>query len=218
MLELLRDWVPPELPTFDGPTLQGLATAAGEVVVARLPEFGATGPEIAGLRPPLVQAITSQIERALREDRIAEPQTAVRLVLSVAEAYDPDPADDEWSQQARRDFAGTISVAANKGILNDADIPRALAILDRLLTDNDPSPEAEFRDAENGYDVGMLALNSVRGEATTAAVELLLECQRMSNTDLVEATGATLKTHVATDELRSVRAALGIRTSLAAAE
>jgi hypothetical protein len=210
-LELLRGWVPPEEPTFQGPTLQGLATAAGEVVVSRLPEFEATGAEIAGLRPPLVQAITSQIERALREDRIDERQTAVRLVLSIAEAYDPDTADDEWSQQARRDFAGTISVAANKEILNDADIARALAILDRLLTDHDPSPAAESRDAENGYDVGMLALNSVRGEATAAAIELLLECQRMGKTDLVEATGAALRTHVATDDSRSVRAALGIR-------
>jgi hypothetical protein len=209
--ELLREWVPPDGFTFGGPTLQGLATAAGDVVVARLAEFGTSGAEIAGLRPQLVQAITSQIERALREDRLQEREVAVRLVLSVAETHEPDVTPDEWSQQTRRDFAGTISVAANKEILSDADIRRALVILERLLSDDDPSPEAESRDAENGYDVGMLALNSVRGEATTAAIELLLECQRIGNTDLVEATGAALRARVAADISRSVRAALGIR-------
>jgi hypothetical protein len=116
-----------------------------------------------------------------------------------------------WSREVRRDLAGTLSYAASKELLAENESQRALRLLELLLRDPDPAEETEARDAENGYDPGMLALNSVRGEATTAAIELLLESRRTDRAALADATAAALRHMLASDRSRSVRAAIGIR-------
>lgn len=86
----------------------------------------------------------------------------------------------------------------------------ALEMLRVLLRDPDPTPASEERDRAGGYDVGMLALNSVRGGATTAAIELLLAAVRLRDADLRGQVARLLIEHVASDVAVSVRAAVGI--------
>jgi hypothetical protein len=210
-LSLLRDWSPAEPRSYSDPTLEGLAGIAAAAVVSRLPEFEAFGTEFARLRPPLVGAITSAVQRGLREGRIGERDVAVRLVLDIVESFGPNVDSDAWSLQMKRDVAATIAHAASKEVLGDGEGDRALAALQILLIDDDPSRESEERDVANGYDAGMLALNSVRGETTTAMVKLFLAARRTDRTRLAEAISEALRRAIPGDHSRSVRAALGIR-------
>jgi hypothetical protein len=164
--------------------------------------------------------ITSALERSLREDAAIDRVGVVNFMLDLGEAVLPQDADGDevsdeeaamWSREVRRDIAGTLSYAASKEVLGEDESLRALRLLETLLRDPDPTEESEARDAENGYDPGMLALNSVRGEATTAAIELLLESRRTDRSTLADATAAMLRHALVSDQSRSVRAAIGIR-------
>lgn len=202
------------------PTLEGLGRTGAAVIVRRLAEFAGLGADVAQLPVAVTGQITSALERSLREDEAVDRGAIVDFMLALGEVFLSEPADGDevvteeaamWSREIRRDIAGTLSYAANKEALGEAESQRALALLDILLRDADPTAETDNRDAENSYDPGMLALNSVRGEAATAAIELLLEARRTNRTTLADATAATLRRVVAADQSRSVRAAIGIR-------
>ena len=211
VLVFLRDWTPTVSWSFDDPSLEGLANAASAMIVERVGEFAALGVRISRLRAQLVAAITSAIERGLRENRIRDRESALRLILDIGEAFPIVNGADLWARQVARDIAGTIARAASEEFLTELDGPRALALVRVLLQHSDPTPESQVQDVAGGYDVGMLALNSVRGQATTAAIELLLEARRRARLDLLAKTSAALRTVVASDFSPSVRAAIGLR-------
>jgi hypothetical protein len=116
-----------------------------------------------------------------------------------------------WAREARRSIASFLSQAANEGLLSEADGERALTVLRVLLADEDPTTASEEQDVANGYDAGTLALNSVRGEATTATIELLLQAQRLSRAPIHQGASELLRHVARTDRALSVRAALGLR-------
>lgn len=220
VLSRLRTWSPPGERSLDRPTFEGLGRTAVVVILRRLPEFAALGGEFAQLPAAITAQVTSAIERHLREGEEDDRISAVEFTLNLAEVFlarsvsrAEGLSDDAgmWSREIKRDIAGTLSQAANKELLGEAESERALRLLEVLLRDPDPTPESDTRDAENGYDAGMLALNSVRGEATTALIELLLESRRTARITLAEAASAALRSAVAADRSRSVRAAIGIR-------
>jgi hypothetical protein len=205
---------------LERPTLEGLGRTGAAVIVRRFAEFAGLGADVAQLPVAVTAQITSALERSLREDEAVDRGAIVDFVLALGEVFLSEPAGGEevateeaavWSREIRRDISGTLSYAANKEALGQAESHRALALLDILLRDADPTEETDTRDAENGYDPGMLALNSLRGEATTAAIELLLEARRTNRNTLADATAAMLRRVVAADQSRSVRAAIGIR-------
>lgn len=91
-IALLTTWSEPDQHHLDGPTLAGLARTAGEVIPARLAEFAEHTEAIAGLRPPIVGAITSGIERSLREGKLEDPPSAVAFVMDVVGQIDATTA------------------------------------------------------------------------------------------------------------------------------
>lgn len=210
VLAAMRDFVPGQTHSLGEPSAEGLAAAAAAAISARVGEFRGCGQEIAALQPRFVSAVMSSLHRGLLEEQIGDATAAVKLALDVGGAHTP-ATGDAWSQQVRRDLAGAISLAASHEILTEAHGPTVLELLRSLLADPDPTPESEKRDSDGGYDVGMLALNSVRGEATTAGIKLLLQAVRSNWSSLAEEASVLLREHVAEDSSRSVRAAVGMR-------
>lgn len=215
LIARLRDWSPLEKRPFDGPDSEGLGRAGAAVVLSRLKEFSGLGSGFAHLPPVLVAQLTSAIERRVRDEEADDRVAAVELMLELAEAFlphhDGDHDADMWAREIKRDIAGGLGHAANQEQLGEAESWRALKLLGLLLADPNPTSESDERDAANGYDAGMLALNSVRGAATTAMIELLLESHRTGRTALLEAASVDLRSMVGADHSRSVRAAIGLR-------
>lgn len=212
VLARLRDWRPPSEPAFDAATSEGLGRTAAAVVLKRLLDFASFAIEFGNLPTVLVAQITSALERGLREGQIDHRTEAVSFMLDLAEVFlQRHDGEDMWAREVKRDLAGTLAYAASEELLAEREADRALTVLRVLLEDPDPSPESEERDTENGYDAGMLALNSVRGEATTAMIELLLEARRAGWTTVLEAASDALRHVAAADPARSVRAAFGLR-------
>ena len=219
VLTRLGSWFPADTRLgLERPTLEGLGSTGAAVIVRRFAEFAGLGADVAYLPITVTAKVTSALERSLREDAAIDRAGVVNFMLDLGEALlraDGEEASSEeatmWSREVRRDLAGTLSYAANKELLGESESQRALRLLEILLRDPDPTEEAEARDVENGYDPGMLALNSVRGEATTAAIELLLELRRTDRSELADATAAAVRHTLTSDRSRSVRAAIGIR-------
>ena len=210
LLGVLRDWTTAASP-IDAPGPEGLANASASTVVSRVREFGHLGPRIAALSPRFVAAITSAVERGLREDQIQDRGAAVTFALDIGQAFLPGNDADPWSRQVKRDIAGVIAHAASSNVLDEPASAPALGLLRALLKDTDPTSESEERDVASGHGVGMLALNSVRGAATTAAIELLLLLRRAERPELADETSGVLRAAIAGDYSRSVRAAAGMR-------
>jgi hypothetical protein len=220
LLARLETWRLPEVRTFNGPTYEGLGRAATTVIAGSLQQFADLGTRIGQLQPVLVAQITSGVQRRLRESEGDDRPSGVELMLTVGEVFlsrgeagagELGEDVNTWTREIKRDLAAPLGEAANKELLGEVESRRALDLLGRLLVDPDPTPESDGRDARNGYDAGMLALNSVRGAATTALIELLLECHRTGRTELLEAVSGMLRRVVASDVSRSVRAAIGLR-------
>jgi hypothetical protein len=94
--------------------------------------------------------------------------------------------------------------------LAEGDIDEAVSFIEPLLADPDPTPATEVRNATGGYDVGMLALNGIRPEATTAMLQLLRSATRLAFSG-VDRIKNVLRESVGRDDSLSVRAAVGIR-------
>jgi hypothetical protein len=209
-LEFLATWNEPDQPTFDSHTLSGLASVAGEVVPLRLSEFAPHAPTIAGLRPTIVGAITSGVERALRADKLGDPGFGMAFVLGVVERIDAD-YDADWYRELLRDAAGCIEVGAHKGAIGEAAMGRALAFLREAL-ERGPIADWHERAPSANWDAAMVALNTVRGDVTTALAELLIEAGRTNRHSQLDEASAILRHGIShPDGAISMRAAIGIR-------
>lgn len=209
-LVFLATWTEPEQPTFGGDTLAGLAGTAGEVVASRLAEFAPHTATIAGLRPAIVGAVTSGIERSLRADKLEDPGLGVAFVLDVLERIDADHGVD-WYRELLRDAAGCIEVGAHKEVLGEAAMDRALAFLRDALA-RGPATDWHERGPSENWDAAMVALNTVRGEVTTALAELLFEAGRTKRRSQLDEASAILRQGLShPDGALSMRAAIGIR-------
>ena len=136
-------------------------------------------------------------------------------MLGLAEVFVVRPETGMWAREARRSIASFLSHVANQGSLSEPDGERSLTVLRVLLEDADPTPESEEQDLGNGYDAGTLALNSVRGEATTATIEVLLAARRLEWGPIHEGTSELLRHVARTDRALSVKAAMGLRLPVA---
>jgi len=211
VLERARTWQPPHPSGFPSPSLEGLGRVLAAVVLRRLPEFEGLHTEFARLPSVVLAQLTSTIERALRKGDIEDRVHGVSFLLAIGHELRGEDNREDWDHEVKRNVAGTITFAANENLLDESAMHAAAELVTRLLSDADPSPASEQRDASNGYDVGMLALNSIRGEAATAGIELLLAARRASRESEVEDLSASLRTAVSRDVSRSVRAAVGLR-------
>lgn len=211
VLERARTWQPTQPPTFDSPTAEGLGRTMASLVVRRLPEFVGLGAEFARLPAALLAQVTSAIERELREGHLDHREDAVELNLAVGTAFLAGGDTDSWSREIKRDVAGTVTFAADENLLSETQADMALHLVSALLLDPDPSPASESQDIANGYDAGMLALNAVRGQATTAAIELLLSARRANRATQAEETSEILRNAISRDTSLSVRSAVGMR-------
>ena len=212
--EVLRecaDFESQEREGFDVPTVEGLAAAAGRSISSRAAEFRGLGGQIADLPGPVVGAIVSAIHRGIREAKVEDKSAAFHLVLEIAIECRARRAIGEWPQELKGDVAGTITVASQHDLLTEPDVRLAWELIEPLLGDPDPSVESERRDIAGGYDVGMLALNGIRAEATTATIEVLGEAIRLKIDPLVEEVRNLLRQRISADQSLSVRAALGLR-------
>lgn len=190
--------------------MTGLASTAGDVVASRLAEFAPHAATIAGLRPEIVGAITSGIERALRADKLVDPGLSVAFVLDVVERIDAGYGVD-WYWELLRDAAGCIEVGAHKEVLGEAAMGRALAFL-RDVLDRGPATDWHERGPTENWDAAMVALNTVRGEVTTALAELLFEAGRTKRRSQLDEASANLRQGLShPDGVVSMRAAIGIR-------
>jgi hypothetical protein len=211
ILQALRDWRQSSERTFESASSEGLGRAAASVMLGRVADFAPLGGELGGLPAVLVAQITSAVDRGFRDGQLADREMAIKLMLGLAEVFVARSDGTTWAREARRSIAGFIANAASEEWLDQSDAQRAFAVTRALLSDVDPTPESEERDVQNGYDAATLALNSVRGEATTAAIELLLEARKLGWERLRESVSEALRDTARTDPARSVRAALGLR-------
>jgi hypothetical protein len=211
ILSAIADFEPQEREGFDDPTLEGLAAAAGRAIGSRASEFRGLGGQIAELPGPVVGAVVSAIHRGIGEAKFEDKSAAFDLALELAAECRARRGIGEWPHELKRDMAGTISVASQNDLLFEGDARLALELLEPLLGDPDPSPESERRDVVGGRDVGMLALNGIRAEATTATILLLGEAVRLGIDSLVVEVRNLLRRRIAADESISVRAAVGLR-------
>jgi hypothetical protein len=211
VIGVLDHWATADTPRFDTPGPEGLAIAVAGTVVSRLPEFILMGPVIANVHPRFVTAITSAIERGLRDNQIQDLASAVTFTLGLGEAFLARVRHDPSSTEARRNIAEIIAMGASRNVLDHTASATAMGLLRFLLEDIDPTPESEEGDVAGRYDVGMLALNSVRGAATTAMIELLLLLRRSERAELADKTADILRAVIGVDYSRSVRAAVGMR-------
>lgn len=211
VLQRLRDWREPSERTFESATIEGLGRAVANVMLQRVSEYGPLARDVGGLPAALVAQVTSALDRGIRENKVADRDASVRLMLGLAEVFVARLEAGMWAREARRSIASFIAHAANEESLSEPDAERALAVTRVLRNDVDPTPESEERDVESGYDAGTLALNSVRGEATTATIELLLEARRLGWETLLDGASESLRHVARSDPARSVKAALGLR-------
>jgi hypothetical protein len=215
LLARIRDWSPPAERAIDGPTFEGFGRVAAEVILDRLPTYAGFGAEVARLPSVVVAQVTFAIEHRVRESEAQDREMAVEFVVDLGETYLPREVGaedaDTWSQDVKRNIADTLAHAANKGLLSESEGERAFRLIGSLIADPVPTGASNESDVPNGYDAGMLALNSVRGQATTAAIELLVEAHRRGWTVLLNTTLEALRIEVAADHSRSVRGAIGLR-------
>jgi hypothetical protein len=209
-LALLDTWSEPDQHHIEGPTLAGLARKAGEVIPARLAEFAEHTGAIARLRPAIVGAITSGIERALRENKLEDPASAVAFVIEVVGQIDTDHGSS-WHRELLRDAAGCIEIGAHKELLGQAAMGPALRFL-RDAFDRGPATDWRERGPSDDWDAGMVALNTLRGEVATALAEILIEAGRRSyRHERDEASTILRQALVHPDGAVPVRAAIGLR-------
>ena len=90
-----------------------------------------------------------------------------------------------------------------------ADIYRCRKVLATLFGRKDDTVNEQQISA--GWDAGMVALNTLRGETTTAAIELLLEASRLSRPRLVSSLSSLLRSATASTHAVPIHAAIGIR-------
>ena len=211
VIAVLDQWATADSARFDTPGPEGLAIAVAGTVVSRLQEFSLMGPVIAGVHPRFVTAITSAIERGMRDDQIHDQANAVTFTFGLGEALLVGGRQDQSWTEARRNIAAIIAMGARRNLLSHASSVTAIGLLRLLLRDTDPTPESEEGDVASRYDVGMLAMNSVRGAATTATIELLLHLNRSERPELADEAADLLRAVIGADYSRSVRAAVGIR-------
>lgn len=210
VMAILTTWTEPPDRSFDGPPLEGLAAAAGEVVPPRLSEFAPLVDQIVSLRPQILAAITGRVERALREGRIEDPGLAVRFALDIGERMSGD-ADDEWRGEVPRNVAGMIELGANKEAIAADQFPRARAILQGML-ETEPTGGWNDRGVSDDWDAGMVALNTLRGDVATALLELMFEARRLGATDEFDVVSGLLRHALShEDGAIPVRAAIGLR-------
>lgn len=211
VMRILQSWNTADAPSLDAPGPEGLAIAAANTIASRLPQFAHLASQVTALKARFVAAITNTLEQRLRENQIPDREVAVKFALDIGSAFLRANSSDLWSNEVKRDLAGIIAQAANSNILDEPASLTAVDVIDRLLHDSDPTLASEERDLAGGHDIGMLALNSVRGTATTAAIELLLLSRRGGRVRHADKTSRLLRIALARDYSRSVRAAVGIR-------
>lgn len=211
LIKVFRDWEVPETRRFDGPSAEGLAIAAAAAFVSRVQEFSTLGSRFATVHPQFIGAITSAVEQGLRDDQIAPPAAAASFVLGLGAALIPAGGTDPWSSDIRRNIAEVITHAARKNLLDETTCITAVGMLRLLLRVVDPMSASEDTDVDSRHETGVLALNGVRGPATTAMIELLLLARRRHRSELADEVAAALRETVAGDYSRSIRAAIGIR-------
>jgi hypothetical protein len=211
VLERARCWQPGESSMLDGASREGLGRVLGAVMLFRLSEFVPLGSEFGRIPVSLLSYVTGVLGRGLREDHAENRGQGVALILAMGETFLARGEDEPDSRDVKRELAATIAFAANGDLLDEAQMHAALQMVRTLHGDSDPSVDSETRDAANGYDVGMLALNSVRGEATTAGIELLLAARRAGHAALFDEASRLLRMSISSDASLSVRAAVGMR-------
>jgi len=211
VMRVLQDWNTADAPSLDDPGPEGLAIAAANTIVSRLPEFARLASQVAGLNARFVAALTNALEQRLRENQIPDRKLAVTFALDLGSAFLRATTSNLWSNEVKRDLAGIVTHAANSNILDESASLTAVDVVDRLLHDTDPTLDSEKRDLAGGHDGGMLALNTVRGAATTAGIELLLLSRRASRSEQTNETSDLLRIVIGGDYSRSVRAAVGVR-------
>lgn len=210
VMALLVSWSESERPELGDHTLAGLARMAGEVIPTRLAEFAPHTAAIAGLRPPIVGAITSGMQRALREDKLEDSGSGVAFVLDVVERIEADYGVD-WHRELMSDAAGCIEVGAHNEVLDEASMGRALGFLRQVL-DGGPGTDWHERGPSDDWDAAMVALNTLRGEVATALSELLIEAGRKDLGSVRDEASAILRQAVQhPDGAIPVRAAIGLR-------
>jgi hypothetical protein len=211
VLEQVRGWRQEEPPRLDGASAEGLGRVLGRVMFSRPSEFVPLGSELGRIPVSLQSEVIGVLGRALREDDTNDLRERVALILALAETFLVRSDDELDSPEAKREIAAAIAFAASRDLLDATGMRTSMRMVSSLLGDSDPSPDSEARDAASGYDVGMLALNSVRGEATTAGIELFLSARRAGDAELLDDASRRLRESISTDTSLSARAAIGMR-------
>lgn len=210
VIALLANWSEPTERSCDAPTLEGLAGTAGEVIPSRLEEFAPLVDRIVLLRPQILAAITGGIERAMRGGQLGNPHLGVQFVLDLAEHLQPTSTDDQ-QRQVLRDVAGTVTLAANKELLEPQAFPRARSLLRRML-EEEPAGGWNDRSVSEEWDAGLVALNTLRGEVATALLELMFEARRLGLEDEFQELSGLLRQGVLhPDGAIPIRASIGMR-------
>lgn len=215
LIRRLREWEPDPGRTFDSPDLEGLAQVSANVICGRLVEFLPLGEELAGLRLPIVAAVAEAIVSRIRatETDLQDRRLGTTMVLALAEVLLTRPnSTDSWATVVKRDAADSITLASKNGVLDAALLPRLISLLRALLVDSDPVPGEEAEISARRHAPMDLALTTVRGSATSAAIEIILwgHTDKRAEDRSSEMSDVLLEV-VRRDTSLAVRAALGVR-------
>jgi hypothetical protein len=211
MISLFHDWEAKKVSLFDGPSAEGLAIAAAKAVTSRIEEFRNLGAKFATVDPQFIGPITSAVVQGLRDNQIASPGAGMSFVFGVGAVLIPAGGTDPWLSDIKRNIAEVISNAARKDLLDDATSIAAFGMLRQLLQVGDSTLGSEDVDVDSSHEIGLLALNGVRGPTTTAMIDLLQSVRRRSQSELADEVATVLRSTVEGDYSRSVRAAIGTR-------
>jgi hypothetical protein len=175
------------------PSPEGLGRTISEAVKSAPDRYSSQIAKFVGVEPTYARALLDGFAESLRTEQIID----WAAVLSFCEwaltqmttarpeegqvNLDRDP-DWSWTRKAIAHLISNGLVAESNGISYELK-SRVFALLERLTTDSDPTPEYEQRYGGANMDPAAMSINTTRGEALQAVIKYALWIRRQGPAD-----------------------------------
>jgi hypothetical protein len=219
----LRDWRPDPGPCLPSP--EGLGRVLRAVIASKAEKYAAAADQFVGLQPTYVRALVSGLCDGLKGGRPFDWGPVVSLCeWAVRQPRDlvSDALNSEWADRDWRATRHEITHLLWQGLGGrKAGVPFHLrapvwSVIEVLLEDPDPSPEAEAECKGTSICPVTLSFNAVRSEALRTAIGYGLWCMlSLKGADVnrpedspglgaMPELGRALESHLDTDQERSL--------------
>jgi hypothetical protein len=187
LLEFLSTWQPGD--DWRGPSFDGLAAQLKDAAATKPARLAALLPALSDGKPMYARAVVDGLEQASR-DSIEFPWEPVfafaheiaNLPAEVEGGGSVDDLETGW-QAVRWSLASLVLYAVEHDRVPHEERDGLLAVITSLAEDADPSPETEARRREDGHSPSFGSINSVRGQALHAAIELAWQLRSEGDDD-----------------------------------